>query len=97
MRCGYCNGHIRHDVVLFNEMLDRTRIAAARKAIRNCQVVLVVGTSNLIYPAAELPHYAMKRHRFVVEVNPLETPLSAWVSARVPGLAAIALPELLQL
>lgn len=95
VRCGYCNGHIRHDVVLFNEMLDRTRITAARKAIRNSEVVLVVGTSNLINPAAELPHYAMKRQRFVVEVNPLETTLSAWVSARVPALAAIALPELL--
>ena len=94
-RCSNCNGHIRQDVVLFNEMLDSSRIAIARKAIRDCDVVLVVGTSNLIYPAAELPRYAMKRHKFVVEINPQETPISSWVSARVTSSAASALPELL--
>jgi NAD-dependent deacetylase len=94
VRCASCHGHIRNDVVLFGEKLDPTRFAAARKAIRDCDVVLVIGTSNLIYPAAELPHYAMKRHKFVVEINPQETPMSSWVSARIAltaseGLAAL--------
>ena len=94
-RCKQCNGHARHDVVLFNEMLDRSRISQARKAIRDCDVVLVVGTSNLIYAAAELPRYAMKRRKYVVEINPIETSLSNWVSARINALAATTLVDLM--
>lgn len=95
VRCEHCNGHARHDVVLFNEMLDRSRIALARKAIRDCDVVLVVGTSNLIYPAAELPHYAMKRKKYLVEINPIETSLSNCVSVRINALAAATLEDLI--
>jgi NAD-dependent deacetylase len=94
VRCPVCRGHIRHDVVLFGEPLDQQLFAAARKAIRDCDVVLVIGTSNLIYPAAELPRYAMKRRKFVVEINPQATPMSSWVSARVQSSATVALAGL---
>lgn len=95
VRCAHCNGRIRHDVVLFNEMLDRSRIASARKAIRDCDVALVVGTSNLIYPAAELPSYAMKRYKFVAEINPQETPMSGRFRAHIKLLASAALPAIM--
>ena len=95
VRCTTCRGHIRHDVVLFGEPLDQQLITAARKAIRDCDVVLVIGTSNLIYPAAELPRYAMKRRKFVVEINPQVTPLSGWVSARLESSASVGLADLM--
>jgi len=94
VRCGHCNGYIRFDVVLFNEMLDHSRIDSARKAIRDSDVVLVVGTSNLIYPAAELPVYAMKRYKFVAEINPQETPLSSRFRACIRLPASMALPAM---
>jgi NAD-dependent deacetylase len=62
--------------------------------VRCSEHVFVVGTSNLIYPAAELPHYAMKRKKYVVEINPVETSLSNWVSLRINTLAAAAMLEL---
>jgi NAD-dependent deacetylase len=83
-------------VVLFGEPLDQQLFAAARKVIRDCDVVLVIGTSNLIYPAAELPRYAMKRRKFVVEINPQATPLSSWVSARVESSASVGLVGLMR-
>jgi NAD-dependent deacetylase len=95
VRCTYCDGHIRHDVVLFNEMLDHTRIDRAHQAIRDCHVVLMVGTSNLVYPAAGLPIYAIELNKFVAEINPQDTPMSSMVSARLNSLAASALPELM--
>ena len=93
--CAHCNGHIRHDVILFNEQLAPGLITQARKAIRDCDVVLVIGTSNLVYPAAELPRYAMKRQKFVVEINPGETPLSRWVSVQLNATVAVMLPKIM--
>lgn len=95
VRCAHCNGHIRHDVILFKEQLNPGLITQARKAIRDCDAVLVIGTSNMVYPAAELPRYAMKRQKFVVEINPGETPLSRWVSVQLRAAAAVVLPKIM--
>ncbi|MBK6595447.1 MAG: NAD-dependent protein deacylase [Burkholderiales bacterium] len=95
MRCSHCGGLIRHDVVLFNEAVDATRMAQARSAIEAADVVLVIGTSGLIYPAATLPQYASDLHKYVVEINPDDTPISAVVPARIKGMAAASLVELL--
>ncbi len=70
---------------------------AFAQRIRDCDVVLVIGTSNLIYPAAELPRYAMKRRKFVLEINPQVTPLSGWVSARLESSASVGLADLMGL
>jgi len=90
--CEHCSGPIRHDVVLFDEALRTEHVARARSAIKECDVVLVIGTSNTIYPAADLPRYALKRHKYVVEINPRDTAISGWVAFRINACAAQALP-----
>jgi len=81
--------------VWFGEMLDPDRLAAAESAARDCDVMLVVGTSGLVYPAAELPLTARRAGAAVIVVNPAESELDGLAQVVVRSTAAIALPRLL--
>ena len=59
-------------------------------------VVLVVGTSSVVYPVAALPHLARRRAARIVEVNIDETPLTADAHAVLRGPAGEVLPALLE-
>jgi NAD-dependent deacetylase len=59
-------------------------------------VLVVVGTSSIVYPAASLPEMALARGVVVVEVNPEPTPLSRSATITVRESASTALPTLLQ-
>ena len=61
----------------------------------DADVVVVVGTSGIVYPAAGLPEYALARGTVVVEVNPAPTPLSAAATVTIRDTATAALPGLL--
>jgi NAD-dependent deacetylase len=91
-RCSACGALARPDVVWFGESLPREALAAALAAARRCDLMLVVGTSALVQPAASLPLAALERGAQVVEVNPQPTPLSALVQATIRQPAAVALP-----
>jgi NAD-dependent deacetylase len=66
------------------------------EAVNAADVVIVVGTSSIVYPAAGLPELALARGTAVIEVNPERTPLSDAATAVVRESAATALPGLLQ-
>ena len=87
---------LRPNVVWFGESLPREPLARAEAAATDCDLMLVVGTSALVQPAAGLPLAALQAGAFVVEVNPQATPLSAHVSMRLAGNAAEVLPALLE-
>lgn len=93
--CG-CGGLIRPGIVWFGEQLPDGPWQAAVEAVLTADLVVVVGTSALVYPAATLPELALARGATVIEVNPEETPLSATVTASVRESAGAALPTLLQ-
>lgn len=76
-RCANCGAFLRPDVVWFEEMLPESALAASEDAARRCDVLLVIGTSAEVYPAAALPGLARERGALVVEINPNPTPLSA--------------------
>jgi NAD-dependent deacetylase len=90
-----CGGILRPDIVFFGEVLPDAAVRAAGDAARTAEVVLVVGTSSLIYPAAGLPEIARSAGAFVVEVNPEETPLTPFASVSVRAKAAEAVPVIL--
>ncbi len=55
--CEKCGGVIKPDVVLYEEGLDQQVIEGAVRAIREAQVLIVGGTSLVVYPAAGLVQY----------------------------------------
>lgn len=91
-----CGGLIRPNVVWFGEALPDEAWQRSVDAVTAANIVIVVGTSSIVYPAAGLPEFAVANGIPVVEVNPERTPLSATATAVVRESAATALPGLLQ-
>ncbi|HEV3091030.1 MAG TPA: NAD-dependent deacylase [Candidatus Cybelea sp.] len=88
-----CGGYFRPDIVWFGEPLPPAVWRAAQEASARADVILVIGTSAVVYPAAALAtHY--NRHAFVAEINPERTPISDGVDCVLQGTAAELLPKL---
>ncbi len=94
-RCPSCGSWLRPDVVWFGEMLDPDVLVRAEEAASACDLMLVIGTSGLVYPAAGLPALARRRGARVVVVNPNGSGLDALADVVVRATAAVALPALL--
>jgi NAD-dependent deacetylase len=95
-RCPRCGDWLRPGVVWFGEMLDAVALTAAEDAVRGAEVVLVVGTSGWVYPAAALPALGRQAGATVIVVNPAASELDRGAHLVVRGTAAQALPRLLQ-
>lgn len=93
-RCPHCGGLLRPDVVWFGESLPAGALRAAEQAAACAEVFFSVGTSSLVYPAADLPFIALQAGATVVEINPQPTPLSPQVTFSLNGAAGIILPAL---
>ena len=92
--CPSCGAPLRPDVVWFGEGLPTGAFEAASEAARACDLFLSIGTSSLVYPAAALPFEALEKGAVLVEVNPDETPLSAYADHVLRGPAGEMLPRL---
>jgi NAD-dependent deacetylase len=93
-RCS-CGALLRPDVVWFGEPLRAAAIRRASEAAASCDLMLVVGTSALVQPAASLPMIAKAHGAYVVEVNPEPTPLTSLADESHHGKAGEILPDLL--
>ena len=90
-----CGGRMRPCVVWFGEPLPADVWAQAEQAAARADVILVVGTSAVVYPAAALAtQYA--RGAYVVEINPEATPMSDAVDLALRETAASALPRIVE-
>ncbi|MGD2251900.1 MAG: NAD-dependent deacylase [Anaerolineales bacterium] len=91
-RCERCGGLARPDVVWFGETLDPMTLDRAGQASRLASVMLIIGTSAIVQPAAQLPLMAYHAGAHLVEINPETTPLSPYVhqSLHVPATVGIS-------
>jgi len=90
-----CGGLARPGVVWFGEPLPDGMMKEAEHAAGAAQVLLVIGTSAVVYPAASLIPYAKQAGAKVVEINLEETAASPMVDCVLLGKAAEILPQLL--
>ncbi|MDY6081214.1 MAG: Sir2 family NAD-dependent protein deacetylase, partial [Eubacteriales bacterium] len=67
-RCG-CGGVIKPDVVLYGEGLDQTVLSAAIAHISRADLLIIGGTSLMVYPAAALIDYFRGRHVVVINLS----------------------------
>lgn len=68
--CSHCQGMIRPGVVWFGEALPQVALEAAFAAAENCDVLLSVGTSGVVQPAAQIPALALRSGAWVAHINP---------------------------
>lgn len=87
-----CGGRFRPDIVWFGEALPSRAWERATAAADRADVILVIGTSAVVYPAAAL---AIRREAYVAEINPEATAISDRVDCVVRGTAAESLPRIL--
>lgn len=78
-RCD-CGGLLRPDCVFFGEMIPDLSLSRSRSLASTCDVMIVVGTSAVVQPAAMMPVIAKNSGAVVIEVNPEPTPLTGSVS-----------------
>ena len=94
--CGKCGGLLRPDVVWFGEELANGVWDRAQDAAADCDVLLVVGTSAQVYPAAGLLAVAQVGGARVVEINPEATAASEFADAALRGPSGEILPALVR-
>jgi NAD-dependent deacetylase len=90
-----CEGLLRPDVVWFGEPLPLETLRRTFRALEACDLLLVVGTSAVVHPAASFAETVLARGVPVVEVNPEATPISGAVTHSLRGPAGQLLPRLL--
>jgi NAD-dependent deacetylase len=94
-RCAECGNLVRPAVVWFGEMLPAQAIDAAERAARQCDLMLVVGTSGAVWPAAGLAAAARRAGAAVAIVNPHDSEIDAEARWLMRGTAATVLPAVL--
>jgi NAD-dependent deacetylase len=94
--CPQCGSPLRPDVVWFGELLPAAATDRAWRLARECDVMLVVGTSGMVWPAAELPFLAAQAGARIVEINPDRSEISRVADVVVGGTAGEVLPALVR-
>lgn len=94
--CPHCGRWVRPDVVWFGEMLPIAQLDAAKIACIEASVMLVIGTSGLVTPAATLPQLVRSRGAKIIEVNPGDSLITAIADLKLDGPSGEALPQLLE-
>jgi NAD-dependent deacetylase len=76
--------------------LPQAALSQAWQASAECDVILVVGTSGVVYPAAALPQVAKEAGKVVIEVNPQASGITSLADIFLQGSAGMILPSLVK-
>ncbi len=93
--CPLCGGVLKPDVVFFGEAIPKAALLQSHVEITQCQVVLVIGTSGMVDPAASMPEIAKKKGALIIEVNSTRSYLtSTTTDVFLEGRSELILPML---
>jgi NAD-dependent deacetylase len=92
-RCA-CGRPLRPDIVWFEDALDSRTLARARELLERCDLLVSVGTSAVVYPAAQLPAIAAGAGAVTVEINLEDTPATYLYTHALRGPASALLAEM---
>jgi NAD-dependent deacetylase len=97
-RCKVCgNARLKPTVILFGEALPQGAVHEAFELARNADVMLVVGSSLVVYPAAELPLVASRSGARLIVVNAEPAPFDGLAEVVIHGRSGEVLPQILEL
>jgi NAD-dependent deacetylase len=86
-RCA-CGAYFRPDIVWFEDQLDRRVLQRAQEALAQADLIVSIGTSGVVFPAAHLPRIAVAAGAVSVEINLEDTPVSELYQHRLRGKAS---------
>src|SRR5690242_17373288 len=90
--CRSCGGILKSDTISFGQSLDPATVARAEEAVLRCDLLLVLGSSLTVYPAAGLVPMAAEAGAAVVILNAEPTPYDGAADAVVRGSISEILP-----
>jgi NAD-dependent deacetylase len=90
--CRSCGGILKPTTISFGEPMPRRAMARGEAAIRESDLVLVVGSTLVVYPAAGLPELGVRLGRPLAIVNMTPTPLDGLATVVIQGKAGEILP-----
>ena len=73
--CSRCGGIIKSATISFGQAMPELAMQRAQQAVEDCDLMIVVGSSLVVYPAASFPEYAKRQGAKLVILNREETPL----------------------
>ncbi len=94
--CTTCKGLIRPDVVWFGEMLPQDEWNDSIQAAEFADILFVIGTSAVVYPAASIPQMAKRAGACIVEINIEPTDLTPFADETLLGKSGEILPGILE-
>ena len=92
--CPNCNGVLKPDVILFGEQLPQAAWYEAQRAARQCDLMLVAGSSLEVLPVAGLPMQALDRGAHLIIINNTPTYLNARADVVLTRDVSTTLPEI---
>ena len=95
-QCANCGGMLRPGVVWFGEPLSGATWEQAENAVRECELLIVAGTSAVVYPAASLGPLAQSHGARIIEINTEDTPLSGAADLCLRGPSGEILPRIIE-
>ena len=95
--CPGCGGLVKNDTVMFGEPIPGDVLAECYRQTDLCDAMFLIGTSAVVYPAADFPVQALRRGARLVEINPEETPLSPLCDVVFRAPAGSVLPAVVEL
>jgi NAD-dependent deacetylase len=85
-------------VVFFGEGIPMIAMLRANEEANKCKVMFIVGTSGVVYPAAEIPYVAKSKGATIVEINVEPTPFTSSITDYfLPGTASEVLPKIVEM
>jgi len=94
--CTECKGILRPAVVFFGESLNPHVLNAAYEKIKTCDFLIAVGSSLVVYPAADIPLRAKQRGALLAIINKDSTPLDHLADFVLHDEAGKILPQIVE-
>jgi NAD-dependent deacetylase len=94
--CRSCGKLLRPHVVWFGESLDSRILSQSFEALQSCDLMIVIGTSGTVQPAASMGMHARSNGAFVAEINLEPTPYTEAYACSITGRAGDIVPQLLK-
>ena len=85
--CPDCQGILKPDAVFFGEALPQETLREAIRRAQNCDLLIVIGSTLVIYPAAYIPTYARDAGAKLAIVNLTPTPFDEYAEVVIRGRA----------
>jgi NAD-dependent deacetylase len=96
-RCPKCDGIIKSDIVMFGEPIPLDVLKICQRETDKSDCMLMVGTSALVYPAADFPLEVRSKGGILIEVNLYETEMTPLCDISLRGKAGELLPKLVEI